>query len=85
MAALFDHHSPLVDLRDIVGLPGTCSTRKPRSGAPIELDYRPSADLVRRFVDMRALTRLRLPGQTEASDAPTMFAKPKNLSAAYMP
>ena len=70
MAALFDqHHSPLVELREVTSAylePLLLEeTEEWRSG--LAWDYRPSADLVRRFVDMRALTGFTLPGEKHAA------------------
>ena len=70
MAALFDQYpSPLVDLRDV-----TSSYLQPLLHEEIkeweedlDWDYRASADLVRRFVDMRALTGFALPGNSRAA------------------
>src|ERR1700676_2481348 len=70
MAALFDqYHSPLVDLRDLTAAYLEPVLREETEEWRIELDwdYRPSADLVRRFVDMRALTGFALPGDKEAA------------------
>jgi ribosomal protein S18 acetylase RimI-like enzyme len=70
MAALFDqYHSPLVDLRDISSayLEPLLHEETEEWRTELNWDYRPSADLVRRFVDMRALTGFALPGQTEAA------------------
>src|SRR5690349_20112382 len=68
MAALFDqYHSPLVDLRDITSayLEQLLQEETEEWRTELNWDYRPSADLVRRFVDMRALTGFALPGDRE--------------------
>jgi ribosomal protein S18 acetylase RimI-like enzyme len=70
MAALFDqHHSPLVELRDVTSayLEPLLHEETEEWRTELNWDYRPSADLVRRFVDMRALTGFALPGQAEAA------------------
>jgi len=70
MAALFDqYHSPLVDLRDITSpyLEPLLHEETEEWRTDLNWDYRPSADLVRRFVDMRALTGFALPGQAHAA------------------
>jgi len=70
MAALFDQcPTPLVDLRDVTPdylEPLLCEeTEEWRT--ELDWDYRPSADLVRRFVGMKALTGFALPGEKEAA------------------
>jgi ribosomal protein S18 acetylase RimI-like enzyme len=70
MAALFDqYHSPLVDLRDVTAayLEPLLQEEIEEWRTELDWDYRPSADLVRRFVDMRALTGFALPGKAEAA------------------
>jgi hypothetical protein len=70
MAALFDQYpSPLVDLRDITSayLEPLLQEETEEWRTELDWDYRPSADLVRRFVDMRALTGFTLPGAAEAA------------------
>jgi ribosomal protein S18 acetylase RimI-like enzyme len=70
MAALFDqYHSPLVDLRDVTAayLEPLLQEEIEEWRTELDWDYRPSADLVRRFVDMRALTGFALPGKTDAA------------------
>jgi ribosomal protein S18 acetylase RimI-like enzyme len=70
MAALFDQYpSPLVDLRDVTSayLEPLLHEETEEWRTELEWDYRPSADLVRRFVDMRALTGFTLPGEKEAA------------------
>src|SRR6202162_3971448 len=70
MAALFDQYpTPLVDLRDVTSayLEPLLREETEEWRTELDWDYRPSADLVRRFVDMRALTGFTLPGQQEAA------------------
>src|ERR1700719_4477382 len=70
MAALFDqYHSPLLDLRDVTAafLEPLLQEEIEEWRTELDWDYRPSADLVRRFVDMRALTGFALPGKAEAA------------------
>src|SRR5947207_5069464 len=70
MAALFDrYHNPLVDLRDVTSaqLESLLHEETEEWRTDLDWDYRPSADLVRRFVDMRALTGFTLPGNKEAA------------------
>jgi ribosomal protein S18 acetylase RimI-like enzyme len=70
MAALFDQYpSPLVDLRDVTSayLEPLLQEETEEWRTELDWDYRPSADLVRRFVDMRALTGFTLPGKSEAA------------------
>jgi GNAT superfamily N-acetyltransferase len=65
VAALFDQYpNPLVDLRDITSaqLESLLHEETEEWRSELNWDYRPSADLVRRFVDMRALTGFTLPG-----------------------
>ena len=59
MAALFDQYpSPLLDLRDIKApyLEPLLQEEIEEWRTDLNWDYHPSAELVRRFVDMRALT-----------------------------
>ena len=68
MAALFDQYpNPLVDLRDVTSaqLEPLLQEETEEWRTDLNWDYRPSADLVRRFVDMRALTGFTLPGEKE--------------------
>ena len=68
MAALFDQYpNPLVDLRDVASaqLEPLLYEETEEWRTELNWDYRPSADLVRRFVDMRALTGFTLPGEKE--------------------
>ena len=68
MAALFDQYpNPLVDLRDVTSaqLEPLLQEETEEWRADLNWDYRSSADLVRRFVDMRALTGFTLPGEKE--------------------
>jgi ribosomal protein S18 acetylase RimI-like enzyme len=70
MAALFDqYHSPLVELRDVTApyLEPLLHEETEEWRSDLDWDYRPSADLVRRFVDMRALTGFALPGPAGAA------------------
>src|SRR5690348_12092517 len=70
MAALFDQYpSPLVNLRDVTSgyLQAILKEEIEEWRADLDWDYRASADLVRRFVDMRALTGFALPGNSEAA------------------
>ncbi|MCU1337642.1 MAG: GCN5-related N-acetyltransferase [Bryobacterales bacterium] len=70
MAALFDqYHTPLVDLRDVTSayLEPLLQEETEEWRTELDWDYRPSADLVRRFVDMRALTGFTLTGAKEAA------------------
>jgi ribosomal protein S18 acetylase RimI-like enzyme len=70
MAALFDQYpSPLVDLRDIRSnyLQPLLQEETDEWRMDLDWDYQASADLVRRFVDMRALTGFALPGNSEAA------------------
>src|SRR6185295_4991161 len=70
MAALFDqYHSPLVELRDVTSayLEPLLHEETEEWRTELDWDYRPSADLVRRFVDMKALTGFTLPGEKEAA------------------
>jgi ribosomal protein S18 acetylase RimI-like enzyme len=70
MAALFDqYHSPLVELRDVTSayLDPLLQEETEEWRTQLSWDYRPSADLVRRFVDMRALTGFALPGPVSAA------------------
>jgi ribosomal protein S18 acetylase RimI-like enzyme len=70
MAALFDQYpSPLVDLREVTSayLEPLLHEETEEWRTELDWDYRPSADLVRRFVDMRALTGFTLPGRAEAA------------------
>ena len=70
MAALFDQYpSPLVDLRDVTSahLESLLHEETEEWRTELDWDYRPSADLVRRFVDMRALTGFALPGEKETA------------------
>jgi ribosomal protein S18 acetylase RimI-like enzyme len=70
MAALFDQYpNPLVDLRDITAaqLEPLLHEETEEWRTELDWDYRPSADLVRRFVDMRALTGFTLPGDKEVA------------------
>jgi len=68
VAALFDQYpNPLVDLRDVSSaqLEPLLQQETEEWRNELNWDYRPSADLVRRFVDMRALTGFTLPGEKE--------------------
>src|ERR1700687_4405528 len=68
MAALFDQcPNPLVDLRDVTSahLEPLLLEETEEWRTELNWDYRPSADLVRRFVDMHALPGLTLPGEKE--------------------
>ena len=68
MAALFDQYpNPLVDLRDVTSahLEPLLQEETEEWRTELNWDYRPSADLVRRFADMRALTGFTLPGEKE--------------------
>jgi GNAT superfamily N-acetyltransferase len=68
MAALFDQYpNPLGDLRDATSaqLEPMLYEETEEWRTELNWDYRPSADLVRRFVDMRALTGFTLPGEKE--------------------
>ena len=70
MAALFDQYrSPLLDLRDVTSayLEPLLYEETEEWRTELDWDYRPSADLVRRFVDMKALTGFTLPGDKEAA------------------
>jgi ribosomal protein S18 acetylase RimI-like enzyme len=70
MAALFDQYpNPLVDLREVTStyLEPLLHEETEEWRTELDWDYRPSADLVRRFVDMRALTGFALPGVGEAA------------------
>ena len=70
MAALFDQYpSPLVDLRDVTPdyLEPLLYEETEEWRTELDWDYRPSADLVRRFVGMKALTGFTLPGEKEAA------------------
>src|SRR6476646_5154109 len=70
MAALFDQYpNPLVDLREVTSgyLESLLLEETEEWRTDLDWDYRPSADLVRRFVDMRALTGFMLPGEKEAA------------------
>ena len=70
MAALFDQYpNPLLDLRDVTSsyLESLLHEETEEWRMELDWDYRPSADLVRRFVDMRALTGFTLPGEKEAA------------------
>ncbi len=68
MAALFDQYpNPLVDLREVTSaqLEPLLQEETEEWRTDLNWDYRSSADLVRRFVDMRALTGFTLPGEKE--------------------
>jgi len=68
VAALFDQYpNLLVDLRDInsAQLETLLQEETEEWRNELNWDYRPSADLVRRFVDMRALTGFTLPRDKE--------------------
>ena len=68
MAALFDQYpNPLVDLRDVTSaqLESLLHEETEEWRTELNWDYRPSADLVRRFVDMHALTGFTLPRDNE--------------------
>src|SRR5579864_2622441 len=70
MAALFDQYpSALVDLRDVTSayLEPLLREETEEWRTELDWDYRSSADLVRRFVDLRALTGFVLPGKAEAA------------------
>ena len=70
MAALFDQYpNPLLDLRDVSSsyLESLLHEETEEWRTELNWDYRPSADLVRRFVDMHALTGFTLPGEREAA------------------
>ena len=70
MAALFDQYpNPLLDLREVTAayLEPLLYEETEEWRTELDWDYRPSADLVRRFVDMRALTGFALPGEKEAA------------------
>ena len=70
MAALFEQYpSPLLELRDITAayLDPLLHEETEEWRTELDWDYRASADLVRRFVDMRALTGFALPGEAEAA------------------
>src|ERR1051326_5736869 len=70
MAALFDQYpSPLLDLRDIKApyLEPLLQEEIEEWRTDLNWDYHPSAELVRRFVDMRALTGFALPGGSAAT------------------
>lgn len=70
MAALFDQYpNPLLDLRDVNSsyLESLLHEETEEWRTELNWDYRPSADLVRRFVDMHALTGFTLPGEREAA------------------
>jgi ribosomal protein S18 acetylase RimI-like enzyme len=70
MAALFDQYpSPLVDLREVTSayLEPLLREETEEWRTELDWDYRPSADLVRRFVDMRALNGFTLPSPAEAA------------------
>ncbi len=70
MAALFDQYpTPLLDLREVTAayLEPLLQEETEEWRTELDWDYRPSADLVRRFVDMRALTGFTLPGRAEAA------------------
>jgi ribosomal protein S18 acetylase RimI-like enzyme len=69
VAALFDQYpNPLLDLRDVTSayLEPLLREEIEEWRTDLDWDYQPSADLVRRFVDMRALTGFTLPGEKEA-------------------
>ena len=68
MAALFDQYpNPLVDLRDVTSaqLEPLLQEETEEWRTELNWDYRPSANLVRRFVDLRALTGFTLPRDKE--------------------
>ena len=70
MAALFDRYpNPLVDLRDVTSayLEPLLQEETEEWRTELDWDYLASANLVRRFVDMRALTGFTLPGEKEAA------------------
>jgi len=70
VAALFDQYpNPLLDLRDVTSayLEPLLHEETEEWRTELDWDYRPSADLVRRFVDMKALTGFTLPGEKEAA------------------
>ncbi len=70
MAALSDQRpSPLVDLREVSSayLQPVLDAEISEWGTELDWDFRSSAELVRRFVDMRALTGFALLGGTTAS------------------
>src|ERR1041385_1401188 len=70
MAALFDQYpSPLLDLRDIKApyLEPVLQEEIEEWRTELDWDYNPSAELVRRFVDMRALTGFALPAGDRAA------------------
>lgn len=70
MAALFDQYpNPLVDLRDVNSayLEPLLQEETEEWRTDLDWDYRQSADLVRRFVDMKALTGFTLPGEKQAA------------------
>src|ERR1700745_2214456 len=70
MAALFDQYpSPLLDLRDVTAayLEPLLHEETEEWLTELDWDSRPPAALVRRFVDMRALTGFTLPGEKEVA------------------
>src|SRR6266550_2706150 len=70
MAALFEQYpSQFLELRDITAayLGPLLQEEIEEWRTELDWDYRASADLVRRFVDMRALTGFALPGEAEAA------------------
>ncbi|MGH9591560.1 MAG: GNAT family N-acetyltransferase [Bryobacteraceae bacterium] len=70
MAALSDQRpSPLVDLREVSSayLQPVLEAEIDEWRTGLDWDFTSSADLVRRFVDMRALTGFALPGGTHAA------------------
>jgi ribosomal protein S18 acetylase RimI-like enzyme len=70
VAALFDRYpNPLVDLRDVTSaqLESLLQEETEEWRTELNWDYRSSADLVRRFVDLRALTGFTLPGDKEVA------------------
>jgi ribosomal protein S18 acetylase RimI-like enzyme len=70
MAALSEQRpSPLVDLREVSSayLEPALEAEIAEWRTELDWDFRSSADLVRRFVDMRALTGFALPGGTSAA------------------
>jgi len=70
MAALSDQRpSPLIELREVSAayLEPVLEAEIAEWRTELYWDFRPSADLVRRFVDMRALTGFALPGRSGAA------------------
>jgi len=70
MAALSEQRpSPLIDLREVSSayLEPVLEAEIAEWRTELDWDFRPSADLVRRFVDMRALTGFALPGRSGAA------------------